>query len=517
VRRSGLILAIFVLSGAAGLVYEVVWSRQLVLVFGNTTQAVATILTGFFGGMAIGSFVGGRIADRVRSPLRLYGLLELILVVVVILTPVTFRLLHEVYRAASRRPRDTADGPRPRPVRARAGRPRAGDDHDGRDAADADPLPHRRPAPVAGLRTALRRQHLRGDPRDDRGRLLPDRAARADRHLLVGAACSGIAGVVALVVDRRRAAAEAWIGARPAADLPEIEELAPMLVGSDEPPAPEPAPGSRARTTRRAHPELAFLVAFVSGLTSLGYQTLWNRLLASGTGNSTYIFSSILAIFLIGLVLGATVYAIVRSRITRPIMFLAIAQLAVVVIVITGLISVIGVPGKLDPSKALDTLWAILRPVLLVVLPATFLMGLSFPASSSLLADDPRRIATYAGRLLAANTTGAIVGTFVIPFFLIPLIGSPASVAVLALVNLGLAAVLVAASTDTSRITRAATSFMAAVLAVGILVNLLSPATTRFVDPSVARINAAGRRCTSRPRTRSPPSRQARQAGSSSG
>jgi spermidine synthase len=92
------ILIIFVLSGAAGLMYEVVWSRQLVLVFGNTTQAVSTILTGFFGGMAIGSFVGGRLADRVRSPLRLYGLLELALVVVVVATPVTFRLLHEVYR-----------------------------------------------------------------------------------------------------------------------------------------------------------------------------------------------------------------------------------------------------------------------------------------------------------------------------------------------------------------------------------------------------------------------------------
>ena len=57
---------IFVLSGAAGLIYEIVWSRQLVLVFGNTTQAVSAILTGFFGGMAIGAFVGGRIADRVR-------------------------------------------------------------------------------------------------------------------------------------------------------------------------------------------------------------------------------------------------------------------------------------------------------------------------------------------------------------------------------------------------------------------------------------------------------------------
>src|SRR5262245_36051409 len=74
-----LILVIFVLSGAAGLIDEIVWSRQLVLVFGNTTQAVSAILTGFFGGMAIGSLIGGRVADRVRSPLRLYGWLEIVL------------------------------------------------------------------------------------------------------------------------------------------------------------------------------------------------------------------------------------------------------------------------------------------------------------------------------------------------------------------------------------------------------------------------------------------------------
>ncbi len=94
------ILAIFILSGAAGLMYEVVWSRQLVLVFGNTTQAVSTILTGFFGGMAIGSWAGGQLADRVRRPLRLYGVLEGVLVVVVLLTPFTFRLIGEAYRGA---------------------------------------------------------------------------------------------------------------------------------------------------------------------------------------------------------------------------------------------------------------------------------------------------------------------------------------------------------------------------------------------------------------------------------
>src|SRR5215207_9529417 len=97
-RHPRLVLAIFILSGAAGLMYEVVWSRQLVLVFGNTTQAVSTILTGFFGGMALGSLVGGRLADRVRSPIRLYGVIEIVLVVVVLATPLTFSLLHEVYR-----------------------------------------------------------------------------------------------------------------------------------------------------------------------------------------------------------------------------------------------------------------------------------------------------------------------------------------------------------------------------------------------------------------------------------
>ena len=92
------LLLLFVLSGAAGLIYEVVWARQLVLVFGNTSQAVSTILTGFFGGLAIGGAVGGRVADRVARPLRLYGFLELIVVVVVLLTPLTFRLIGEVYR-----------------------------------------------------------------------------------------------------------------------------------------------------------------------------------------------------------------------------------------------------------------------------------------------------------------------------------------------------------------------------------------------------------------------------------
>ncbi|MBI4605854.1 MAG: spermidine synthase, partial [Planctomycetes bacterium] len=71
-----LVVLLFGLSGFLGLVYEVLWIRKLTLVFGATTLALATVLAAFFGGMAVGSYVFGRIASRVANGIRLYALLE---------------------------------------------------------------------------------------------------------------------------------------------------------------------------------------------------------------------------------------------------------------------------------------------------------------------------------------------------------------------------------------------------------------------------------------------------------
>ena len=73
----GLIYLLFFLSGAAALVYQVVWVRSLTLVFGGSHLAVTAVLSIFMGGLAIGGYVVGRRVDRVEKPLRLYGLLEL--------------------------------------------------------------------------------------------------------------------------------------------------------------------------------------------------------------------------------------------------------------------------------------------------------------------------------------------------------------------------------------------------------------------------------------------------------
>src|SRR5437762_11390144 len=71
-----LALLCFFLSGASGLIFEVVWTRELGLVFGSTTLAISTVLSVFMGGLALGSVIAGRIADRLRDPLRIYALAE---------------------------------------------------------------------------------------------------------------------------------------------------------------------------------------------------------------------------------------------------------------------------------------------------------------------------------------------------------------------------------------------------------------------------------------------------------
>src|SRR6185295_1413600 len=69
--------AVFFLSGAVSLVYQVLWMRKLGLLFGNTAQAAATTLTAFFLGLALGGHLGGRRAARLGNPLRAYGWVEI--------------------------------------------------------------------------------------------------------------------------------------------------------------------------------------------------------------------------------------------------------------------------------------------------------------------------------------------------------------------------------------------------------------------------------------------------------
>ena len=459
-----LVLAIFVLSGAAGLVYEIVWSRQLVLVFGNTTQAVSAILTGFFGGMAIGAWVGGRVADRVRSPLRMYGILELLLVVVVLATPLTFGLIDDVYRGIYPALEGTpllaivrlvlavlALGPAtvmmgatfPALVR-----------HFSRDrelgAAFGRLYSANTIGAVAGTLAA--------------GLVLIEMFGLSGA-LRVGVLGSGIAGVIALLLDRRSPARVEPHPARPEAVARRASAPSPQH--------------------RRVSIWLPLLVAFASGLTSLGYQVTWTRLLSSGTGSLTYVFTVILSMFLIGIALGASIFNSIRARMGDPVRVLGWSQFLVAALAVGGLVLVISQPRAFNPAEPLAALGDLFLTAGLVVLPATIVMGIAFPTASELLRDAEETAGRESGSLLASNTTGAILGSLLIPFLLMPLLGSPVIVVALALVNVAIGLVLLLRARP-DRVGAA----VGAVVAVAIVVVALQPGAIE--QPNEARIRAQG-------------------------
>ena len=95
-RRMGLM---FFISGAAALVYQVLFAKELALVFGSTAAATFTVLATFLGGMAIGSLIGGALAARVKRPVLVYALVELAIGVYCVATPTLFSFIQWIYVA----------------------------------------------------------------------------------------------------------------------------------------------------------------------------------------------------------------------------------------------------------------------------------------------------------------------------------------------------------------------------------------------------------------------------------
>jgi spermidine synthase len=456
-RWTPAIVVIFILSGAAALIDEIVWSRQLVLVFGNTTQAVSAILAGFFGGLAIGGAVGGRLADRVARPLRMYGLLELILLAVVLVTPVSFGFIGDLYRGIY--PSLETSPPALWFVRLVLA------------------VLALAPATVlmgATLPTLTRYLTRSSEFTTAFSRLYAANTIGAiagtavagfiliellglSGALLVGAVCSGLAGLAALSLDR--------------------------LMGA---PGRARAVGATPIVPGRRAPALALAVAFVSGLTSLGYQVTWMRLLASGTGNTTYVFTTILTIFLLGLAVGALLYSFIRPRIRDPLGLLVTTQLLAGALAILGLLFVLVAPRVPTPNEPVATLQALIGNALLVVLPVTVMLGIAFPASSALVPDAANREGTDSGSLLAVNTVGAILASLAVPFVLIPLVGSPALLAGLAVSNILIGLVL--ATRIRSRGGRSVGTMVGAVMAVAMVV--AATETGWLIQPTVAYIDS---------------------------
>lgn len=426
---TALLGAVFFLSGAAGLVYQVVWGRLLVLVFGSTTIAVTTVLAVFMGGLALGGALGGRVVTRIRRPLAAYAVIEVVVAAYAVAIPWLLTAAVPVYQALWGQVAESSVlvlGARLVLVAAILAVP---------TVLMGATLPVISRAVAAGDTSVV-------------GRVAALYAANT-AGAIAGAVGTGFLLLPAIGVTRTIyvaaagnlvAAATAWMLARRGSG-PERE--------AGRPPDGRVAPTDRA-TVRRVVVTLG-----VSGAAALINEVVWSRALSLVLGSSVYAFSAMLATFLSGLAAGAACGTwLVRRAVPRQALLgavqigVAMASLVTVALLSQLPFALIASVRALGPD-AMSVVQFTLS--FLVMFAPTFGFGLVFPLALHLVANDPRVIGGVVGRLYAVNTAGAIAGAVLAGFVLVPFMGVRASLLVAVAACLGLGVWLIAGDRSISR------------------------------------------------------------------
>ena len=395
------VAGVFVASGAAGLIYQVVWSSQLVVVFGNTTEAIGTIVTAFMAGLGFGGLVGGLVAPRLSRPLRLYALAELAVALCALLVPFGFRLIDVAYRSAY----DTASPDALTLVRL------------GLALATVTPVTF-----LMGLTLPLLTRHLVTSLRDAGAHM----GSLYSANTLGAMAGSLISGFVLIELFGLSATAHVAVALNVLAGA-----IALALAGR---PASAVAFQQQESTPSgsvlgRGARLLVYAASFVSGFVALGLEVLWTRMLAEGTGSQIYQFVGILAAYLFGIGAGGAIYRAASKRQADSVQTLAWLF--------------VGVAATTFATVPLASLWPVgnaARAVMLV--PATTCMGYAFPLSARLVSRGAADSARGMGLLYAWNTLGSIVGTLTATFILTSTVGTNNSILLLAAADAGAALAL---------------------------------------------------------------------------
>jgi spermidine synthase len=421
-RRERPLLWMFLASGCAALIYEVVWLHLLRLVIGASSLSVGIVLASFMGGMFAGSFGFAKWVPRSRDPLRVYATLELGIGICGLLMPLVLPALRSVYADAA------GHGPLGIALRAVIAAisllpPTA------MMGATLPAVARRYPNTIAG-RSSLAGLYAANTIGAVAGCLVSGFVLLALFDVWVATlAAVAINGLIAFTAYRiaRRAPATAV----PSSALPSPSPLASAVTPPTAADAEgggtlqTPPPAALAPTPQSRAARSVYLAAGLSGLTALGAQVLWTRLLTLLFGATVYAFSIILAVFLGGLGIGAVLAARVIGRGSDPLRALAATQLALA----PALLWSAGLLGDVLPYSSPTTMTPIgtlhvlhLLRAIEVMLPAAILWGMSFPFALAAVEHDDPSHAT--GRVYAANTVGSIIGSLAISFWAIPKLGS---------------------------------------------------------------------------------------------
>lgn len=429
-----LTLLFFFVSGTCGLLYQVVWTRKLVLLFGTTSYAVSTVLSIFFLGLGVGSIVGGRLADNHPRPLWRYGLFEIIvgLWAFVFILSVTYGegVVVEILRLFEF---NRGVGILLRALMAL--------------------LLLFVPVVLMGATLPLLARFVNHEMRVQGMRIGTLYAMNTfgavagcfltgfvllaqfgyTRTTLIGAAANIIVGILAILLSKRY-------------------ESNFLLDKTDSPAGSEHMTNvAVAQTPLLDKKRVALVIAAfaLSGFCGLALEVLWTRLLAILFLGTTYAYTTMLTTLLSGLALGSIFAALLCDRVRNPMALLG------GVFMLCGVGSVLmmswlaGMPEYIPAVvRGAMTNWdrVIFRTFLLcfaILIVPTFFLGMTFPLVVKSVSAGRPHIGRDIGRVYFANTIGGMLGAIAGGFLLIPLMGAHRGILLLALALLLMGVILV--------------------------------------------------------------------------
>lgn len=418
-------------SGFTGLVYELLWTRRLQLTFGSTTYSITAVLAAFMAGLGLGGYLIGRRVDRSRlSGVRIYAYLELGVGLYALASLPLLSLCEHLYAA----------------LQAWLELGQWG----------AALLKLLLAFPVLAFPAALM-----GGTLPALTRALCE--SRSTLHVTVsrlygvntigaamGTALTGLVLIESLGIWQSMVLAALVNLSIAALVLGRLRREA-----ADSSPAPaEPAPQGEAAPELRllAHlrsPAILFCAVAVTltGFLSMLYEIVWTRMISLVVGSSSYAFAIVLAIFLFGLALGALLYS--RTAATRPpsagglaVLLLGLGLWVTLTLSLIPLLPEIMIRLAQIPGVGYLRLLAFeLVLALTVLLIPTLILGAALPMSMGIVSRALGQLGRDVGGVYLANTGGAIAGSVLTGFALIPLLGSERTLVVGVLLNLALAAV----------------------------------------------------------------------------
>lgn len=445
-RLQPVLFALFFVTGFSGLIYEVLWVRMFTLVFGATVFAVSTVLTAFFAGLALGSFVFGKIVDRLGKPLLLYGTLEVWIGAYALCFPDLLSLTQAAYPELARN-------------------------------LSASFYAFSLIRFLICFLLILLPTTLMGATLPVLSRFMIEARERVGKDIgylyaintigaTLGCLVTGFFLIESLGISRTHTLAVVLnlvVGAV-ALGMHRLETAVPPTTPQ---PSQPPAPRAKTQRARRSRPSerpkrssprpsaaevalpeyppwliVLILGSFaVSGAAALGYEVLWTRVLGVALQSTTYSFTLILTTFLCGLALGSYVYGRWFQRQRRLVVCFGAIQIAVGLHAL-GLIHFFRVLPEwatefIQPAESAWGYMIALQFALCfaVMLIPTLLLGSVFPLVSRICASRMEKLGGTIGSIYAVNSVGAIVGSFLAGFVLIPVVGVKHGMMIVASLN----------------------------------------------------------------------------------